>query len=435
MKKIRTAVFCLGVVAATVSSLIMSGISVSARSNEEYPVSPALCVIAEDSGMAMAGLVGSAVDFEREDFARALNVSEVGSITITQAPAVSDGELRVGSMVVTSGQSISAPNLSLLSYTPSREGVSMATFRFSPEGCGYDIPCSVYLLDKANYAPTLSDVPENYLDVSTHRNITLYGTLPCYDADGDTTMIEIVSYPEEGLLELTDKYTGEYKYTPASGYSGKDSFVYVARDMYGNYSASKTVSLTVSKPTVSVKYGDLDDSPYYNAALTMAEAGIMSGSQVGSQMYFYPDATVSRGDFLIMAMHSIGIKDVADVSVTQFADDEDIPMHMKGYVSVAYDLGYIKGVETDRGRCFEANRSITRAEAAVMLKNMLSVSTPTYIPTFNDASDIPAWASPAVYSLNHIGVMRAYDGNISSTAELCRGDAAQILANVIDYVN
>lgn len=435
MKKSKIALYSVGLTAAIVTSMITAGMCVSAEKADSAPVSPALAVIAEDSGMAMAGLIGNTVEFEKEDFARALNLSEVGDITVTQAPAVSEGELRVGNVVVSSGQTVSAANLSLLSYTASGSQSTRATFRFSHGDSGYDIPCEIYLLDKVNYAPTLSDVPENYLDVSTHRNITLYGTLPCYDSDGDTTMIEIVSYPEEGLLNLTDKYTGEYTYTPASNYSGKDSFVYVARDIYGNYSAARTVSLTVSKPTVSVRFDDLEDSRYYNAALTMAEAGIMSGTQVGSDVYFYPDGEVSRGEFLVMAMHAVGLDDVTDASATVFADDADIPQQMKSYIATAYELGYVKGVQTEKGLCFEAGRSITRAEAAVMLGNMLDVATPTSIPTFKDGADIPAWASPAMYSLNSIGVMSASNGNIEPLSALTRGDAAQMLANLMNYVD
>ena len=434
MKKSKIALCSVGLAAAMVTSVISLGITALAKDTESAPVSPALAVIAEDNGMAMAGLIGNTVEFDGEDFARALNLSRVGDITITQAPAVSEGELRVGNVVVSSGQTVSAANLSLLSYTASSEQSTRATFRFSHGEGGYDVPCEIYLLDKVNYAPTLSDVPQSYIDVSTHRNITLYGTLPCYDSDGDETIIEIVSYPEKGLLELTDKRAGEYKYTPTANYSGKDSFVYVARDIYGNYSASRTVSLTVTKPTVSVRYDDMENSRYYNAALTMAEAGIMSGTQVGSDVYFYPDGEVSRGEFLVMAMHAVGFDEVNEVSTTVFADDVDIPDYIKDYVAAAYELGYINGVRNEKGLCFEAGRSITRAEAAVMLGNMLDVSTPTSIPTFNDGAEIPAWASPAVYSLNSIGVMSASGGNISPLSSLTRGDAAQMLANVMNYM-
>ena len=435
MKRKTHVLYSLGVSAAIITAVATGSLVSAANESETSLVSPALCVIAEDNGMAMAGLIGSSISFEKEDFSRALNVSDFDSIVITQAPAVSEGELRIGDTVVNSEQKISTSSIDRMTYTASSNQATRASFRFRPEGAAYDIPCELYLLTCTNYAPTLNEVPDNFLEVSTHKNITLYGTLPCYDPDGDETRIEIVSYPSEGFLELIDKRTGEYKYTPSSGYSGKDSFVYVARDIYGNYSAAKTVSLTVSKPTVSVRFDDMQDSPQYNAALTMAEAGIMGGTQVGSDVYFYPNETVSRGEFVVMTLHAIGMREVTDVSSTGFADDSEIPEYMKDYIATAAKLGYIKGVQTERGMCFEANRSITRAEAAVMLGNILDVSTPTVLPTFKDSSDIPAWAAPSVYSLNSIGVMNTTGGNISPLSVLTRGEAAQILSEVINYLD
>ena len=432
--KISRMAYGWGLTVTLISSLVFGGLTVMAK-EQEAPVSPALCVMAEDSGMAMAGLIGNSICFEADDFARALNVSKIDSIEITEAPAVSAGELRIGNTVVNSGLTVSAASLDLMTYTASSNESTRASFRFRPEGAGYDIPCELYLLSKVNSAPTLDEVPEHCLDVSTHKGITLYGSLPCHDPEGDETVIEIVSYPESGSLILTDKRSGEYTYTPAAGYSGKDSFVYVARDLYGNYSASARVSLTVTKPTVNVTFDDMNNSAAYNAALTMAEEGIMSGTQVGASTYFYPDKEVSRGEFLIMTMHALGMEEVTQVSSTPFADDGSIPDYMKGYVSAAYELGYIKGVETESGLCFEANRAITRAEAAVMLGNILDVSTPTVLPTFADSDDIPAWAAPSVYAMNSIGVMATEKGMVTPLDPLTRGDAAMALCGLMRYTD
>ncbi len=435
MKKGKNVLYSIGISAVILTAVATGSFASSAKQTECPTVSPALCVIAEDNSMAMAGLIGNSICFEMSDFARTLNLSTVGDIEITQAPPISAGELRVGSTVINSGQTVKAENLSLLSYTAKNNQSTRAVFRFRPEGCGYDIPCELYLLSQMNHAPTLEQVPDNCLEVSTHRNITLYGTLPCIDPDGDETTIEIISYPQEGILRLTDKHTGEYTYTPTNGYSGKDSFVYVARDIYGNYSASKTVSLSVVKPTVSVRYDDMDNSSAYNAALTMAETGIMSGTQVGSNIYFYPEGSVSRGEFVVMVMHAIGMDDVTPSDKTVFSDDSAIPEYMRDYISAAYELGYIKGVPSTDGVAFEATRSITRAEAAVILGNILDISTPTSIPVFKDSADIPTWATTSVYSLSSVGVMNSTGGNINASAELTRGDAAQILTNLISYID
>jgi hypothetical protein len=435
MTKTRTKFFYLTAICLTlISATVFGALTVSASKDGSEPLSTALAVIAEDSGMAMAGLIGNEIKFEAEDFARALNVSKISAIEITDVPDVSAGELRVGSTVINSGARISASSLEKMTYTASSRESTRATFRFRPEGAGYDLPCELYLLSEMNYAPTLQDVPETYLQVSTHKGITLFGTLPCYDPDGDETVIEIVSYPESGSLILTDKRTGDYTYTPTKNYSGKDSFTYVARDKYGNYSAAQKVSLTVTKPTLSVSFDDMNNSPAYNAALTMVEEGIMSGVKVGAGNYFYPDGKVTRGEFLVMAMHAAGIEDVSSSLSTPFNDDANIPEHMRGYVAMAYRLGYIKGIPEESGACFYAERPITRAEAAVMLGNILDVSTPDVLPTFADSDDIPTWAATSVYGLGAIGVMNVNQGSVTPLQTLTRADAAQMLCGAMRYM-
>ena len=434
MKTKKHVLYSLGLIGVAIAIVMAVGLGDGgAVEQSSAVVSPALSVIAQDNGMALAGLVGNSISIDARDFARALNLSSVSSITVTEAPPVSDGELRVGTTVVNSGQTISAASLSLMSYTASGSSTK-TTFRFRVNNSAYDIPCELFLLNELNYAPTLDSVPEAYLEVSTHRNITYFGSLPCHDPDGDQTVIEIVSYPRAGLLELTDRESGEYTYSPEAGYSGRDSFTYVARDKYGNYSASATVTLTVKRPTSTVSLVDMSRSPYHNAALSMIEEGIMSGTQVGTATYFYPDVQVSRGEFVVMAMHALGINEARPVSSTLFADDGDIPTEMKPYIAAAYELGYINGRTTDKGLCFEASKSITRAEAAVIIGNMTDIALPTVLPTFKDGADVPAWAAPSLYSLSSAGILFSDGGRVDALANVTRADAAYMLSQLISYL-
>ena len=426
----RTTLFSFGLALALFLSPL--ALEVAAAEEPDALVSPALCVLAEQNAMAMAGLRGNPLKMDGEDFARAMNLSKVSSLTITQTPPVTDGELRVGSTVVNNGQTIRDGNLSLLTYVAGSSDIRTSSFRFQVNGSPVEMTCKLYLLDQVNQSPTLDLVPETFLSVSTHRNVTLYGTLPCHDPEGDETIVEIVSYPETGILTLTDRKTGAYTFTPDENTSGKDSFIYVARDIYGNYSAAATVSLKITKPSTSVVYADMANSPAYNAALTMTEEGIMGGTQVGAATYFYPDQTVSRGEFLVMAMNAVGMTEMKPVSRTVFADDGEIHGEMKNYVAAAYELGYVKGEVDANGRlCFAPNRAITRAEAAVILGNLLDPATPTVKPVFSDSSQIPAWAEASVNALTFMGIMNTTDGNISPLASLTRADAAQILTNVL----
>ena len=425
---------CSLIFALTLSTMTLSTLSPDVIAAEnEGPLSPALYILAEDTDMAMATLKGNPISFTDKDFCRAMNLSKIDSITITKAPHMTDGELRVGNRVVSSGQTLSRSEISELTYTPAGSDINSSSFRFSVNGSAVDMVCRLYHLEKYNESPTLGNAESSYTNVSTHKDVTYYGTLPCYDPEGDETVIEIVSYPESGALILTNKHTGEYVYTPTNGYSGKDEFKYVARDKYGNYSAAGSVTMTVSKPKISTVFADMTEHSGYNAALTMAEEGIMSGTQVGQVTYFYPDRTVSREEFVVMAMNSLGMRDLAQVEKTVFSDDKEISADARNYIGAAYELGFIKGEMTESGAlCFDPDRPITKAEAACILSRMIDAPTPTSKPVFSDAESIPSWAAASIYSMNYMGIMRTSDGNISPLSELTRADTATILTSLIN---
>jgi len=427
MKKNLLFSFCFLFLFLTVAS---SASLLASANAAETPVSPGLQVIAEQNSMAMSALKGSAIRFSAKDFARAMNLSDVRSVTITALPPLTDGELTVGTTVLSAGQTLSASSLELMSYT-AKSDVTTSSFRFRVGESGYEMCCKLYLLDQVNAAPTLSAAPETATTVSTHRNMTLYGTLHAYDPEGDALTIEIVSYPRQGLLHLTNAHTGTYTYTPGENYTGKDSFTYVARDMYGNYSASCSVSLNVKKPTSSAVYVDMLSSPDYNAALSMTEVGIMNGTQIGDELYFFPDQTVSRIEFLTMAMRASGILEVSDTAKTVFADDADIPSYAKGYVATAYELGYIKGIYQENSLCLCPNEPITRADAALIVSRILNPAVPTYAPVLSDAHQIPEYASAAVHTLCAIGVLDTDANSVNPTASLTRADAADMLCSMM----
>ncbi|MBQ8310783.1 MAG: S-layer homology domain-containing protein [Clostridia bacterium] len=390
-------------------------------------------VLAAETDMAISVLRGNEAVFSAEVFARSLNLSHVDYITVHTLPDDTDGELLLGSTRVAAGQRIASSNLSYLTFAAASEAVSRASFTFSANGSEAVMDCNVYLLDVENYTPTLAAVPELARRVFTYRDTAAYGTLTAYDPDGDEMVFEIVSYPQNGALTLTDAHAGTYVYAPSAGYTGTDSFSYVARDIYGNYSACASVELRVDVAGTSVTYADMEDSRSHTAARALTEAGIMSGTQVGNQHYFYPDRTVTRAEFLVMAMNVAGITDVPTCEATAFADDASIPQSMKGYVAAAYTLGYISGTNVQGDLCFLPDEEITRAQAAVMLESILDVSDARVISVFADHSEIPVWASDALYSLHAVGILRDTEGCISATQKLTRAETADMLFAVSEY--
>ena len=397
-------------------------------------VSQGLNVIANQSDMAKSVMSSEKIVFSADDFERSLNLARISSITIVSLPNVSDGCLCIGDVLVNEGQTISRENLDLLNYRAGNGDVNESQFKFKVNGSEYLMTCSIYFLERPNSAPTLAMEDERIFNVSTHQSVRIYGRIGAYDPDGDDVRYEIVSYAKNGTIDL-DMTTGEYTYTPTGAYFGEDSFMYVAVDKYGNYSSAKNVNLTVEKRTTDVVYCDMDDHPSHHAALTMTEKGIMSGTSIGDATYFMPDKSVSRMDFLVMLMHAIGVSKTDVVLDTGFDDDGEIPASMKGYVYAARQMGIISGAVDEQGNYyFHPNRNITRAEAALIIKNVVNGKLPTVKPTFADRDSIPTWAHDAVYALNDLGILVGINGEFAPDANMTRAQAAQTFYALLDHI-
>ncbi len=411
--------------------------------DEVAPISTGLQIIAARSSMAVSGLSGNEIAFSPEDFERALNVRKLDYITVTKVPDAAVGTLYLGSEGVSVGKTVSRENLHKLSYAGAAEGISENTFSFTT-GRGYEIECSVYMLKSQNYCPTAGNEGELYLDVSTHRNVSIYGTLSGNDPDGDEITFEVVSYPSKGSIIMTDARNGEYRYTPSADYTGKDSFKYVVKDKYGNYSAASTVSLDINKTKLDSVLTDMGGHKAHSSAITMVENGIMTAKESDGKLTFAPTEGISREDFLVMVMKAAGLKYTdaqkanggnAQLS-TGFEDDKDISASAKGYICLAKQKGFIKG----EGGYFYPKREITAAEAAVMIDNVIGAS--SYVvnanaseTVFADHVDIPVWAESSIRNLNSIGVMADANGYIYPEKTLDRATGAMMLEAVMKLVD
>lgn len=411
---------------------IMSGTGTA--DGEAAIVSGGLDIIAARSTMAKSSAVGKEIAFAPEDFERALNVSRVDYITLTEMPDPALGTLCLGSTPLAVGQTVSRENLHKLSYVSKGEGISSSSFTFTT-GKGYEIECSVYLLDKENYCPTATG-GRLFESVSTYRNVSVWGTLGGYDAEGDPIIFEVVSYPKHGSVIFTDAESGEFCYTPGEDYVGKDSFRYVVYDKYGNYSAAKEVDIEVARVfNLDGVLTDMGGNPAHAAAITMLEEGIMNAEKKDGKLVFAPNETLSREEFLVMAMKAAGVK-ITESSTSGFADDSDISAMAKSYVYTAKEKGYVKGKLVDGKYYFDPEESITSAEAAVIVNNIIDgskyVGSDAITTVFADHLDIPAWAEDAILTLNYVGIWKTTNGYVYPDSEMTRADAALVLASVLN---
>ena len=395
-------------------------------------ISPAIDVIANDYSMVKASFVSNGeLVFDVGDFDDALGVN-VSSITITSLPAEEAGRLMLDNLYVVENQVVLREDFSMLRFVGTSNDSADAVFKFKPNENEYELECSIKLLESVNLSPVASNGAA--VSAWTNMNISCFGALSGYDPEGDTLRYEVVSYPEKGLLMLTNAETGDYKYTPYEDARGTDAFSYRVRDSHGNYSEVCTVKMKIEKLKTSLVFADFEDERCLNAAITVCENDLMTYSiSTGGSYNFRPNEEVTREEFIVLVMKAMGAKDAPTVEKTRFADDNDITPEYKGYLESAFSLGIIKGVNESDGVHINPKNSITTAEAAKIIHKIIGAKIQTSMTVFADSDQIPEDAMEALTSLTDIGILEKTNGKISPNSPLTRAQTAQILMSLLEY--
>ena len=429
-KLLRTLILTLALSLLTASTAA----AVETATGTITPISTGISNISSQINMVKSGLVYGHIPFVSADFDRALGLNKVKSITVTSLPEIYEGTLMLGSINVSEGQIISRANMNLLKFVPAQGGEYDSSFTFNA-GSSHDTQCVLRMISAAHFAPTVT--LGSAVSVWTQRDISSFGVMTATDPEDDKLTFEITNSPKKGMITVIDAHHGDFKYTPYADCTGSDRFTYVARDEYGNYSEEATVTVKIVKPEADIVFTDMDkDNDWaYNAALVMTARGIMPASQFNGEYTFSPSATVTRSEFLVMVMTALGADSIPTVAQTPFADDGEISAESKGYAASALRLGIIKGDVTQSGTFFHPNAPITRAEAAVILNNIIGAAVPTSAPAFADMTDIPVWAQNSLYALNDLGILKGTGSNtISPKSTLTKAQTAQIIFKMLEIV-
>ncbi|MBR5144382.1 MAG: S-layer homology domain-containing protein, partial [Clostridia bacterium] len=191
-----------------------------------------------------------------------------------------------------------------------------------------------------------------------------------------------------------------------------------------------TVSINVDDRMCDTVYRDMEDREEYNAAVAMTATGIMSGTQLGDDMYFNPDQTVSRAEFVTLAMKCAGVQADSTLTTTYFDDDNEISISLKSYIATAQRTGLVVGDFKGGKLLFSPNEEITRYEAAKILASVIGASNEGEESVFAGDSDIPIWARSGVYAMCSLGIFDTED-TASLTEKITRADVAEYLYRIL----
>lgn len=383
-------------------------------------------------------LVGDTVTFSDQDFSvQNGDGIKLTSITITALPDPGAGTLTLGGQPLAADSVVEASALAGLRFQSlSQPSVTTTTFSFLPafdDGAQAQQPTTVtlYLLTAANEAPIARN-----MDLSTYKNVAITGYFDAVDNEGDTLTFQLMDTPARGAVTLAEDGSAKFVYTPYENKTGKDSFTYVAIDSAGNTSSEAKVTIQINKPDTKVTYADMEGDPAHKASIRLAEEGIFVGSYLNGEYFFDPDRPVTRAEFLTMAMATVGMVPLEDVTTTGFTDDAAIPTWAKGAISAAVMAGVIQGSRDDSGApVFDASENITQGEATVMLDQLLNLSD-VPLEVFSAQGSDAHWAGQAAANLAASGVIRVEETNsVALSTGLDRAQATMLLDGALDVLS
>ena len=411
----------LSLIVAMIGSL--SGITAGAFLGTGY------ALVASEVKVIKTGLVGQKLTFSDADFKQAYAITDFDTVRIDSIPASSEGTLMLAGRRVKEGQAVKRRNVAAMIFVPASSDVREVSFTYTISYKGVNTPgtCEIKFIDKVNYAPKAPEERESSLSIKTQSEISVYGRLEGTDPEGDRLEYIIAMYPKNGSLTLTDKDAGTYKYTPSGSFTGYDSFTYVLRDEYGNYSKPCEVGIHIVERMSNEVYADMTDRSEYNAALAMSALGVMSGRTLGDGRYFMPDETVSRAEFVAMAMKASGMRADSSLSRTFFDDNTDIPTALVSYVATAQRLGIVKGDFTEAGLVFEPNRGITKNEAAKIISAILGLQNSEEDNVYFDNATVSVSDRSSVIAMFTLGIFDGDPESYSGGDIVTRAEAAEYL--------
>lgn len=349
--------------------------------------------------------------FSAEDFS---GEEPLVGICITDLPDADTGTVMLGTRVLRPGDILTAEQMAKMTFSPLRtEQDQEAVVTYLPiyeNRVDTETTTVISIRGKTDQAPVAEDCA-----VETYKNLPNQGTLKVSDPEGKNLTYSVMRQPKRGTVEV--RSDGTFLYTPKKNKVGVDSFTFTATDPAGNVSREATVTVSILKPGDSAQYTDTVGSSCRFEAEWMKNTGLFVGEQIGGSQCFREEKSVSKGDFLVMMVKTLGIPVDEKATYTGYADQ--VPAWLQPYLAAAMRSGLTANLPVSETGALGVNDPITGSEAAVMLQNAMDLSISASAKPVD--KEIPDWAMAAVIAMNDNGIP------VNGLAQLTRGEVAVIL--------
>lgn len=263
------------------------------------------------------------------------------------------------------------------------------------------------------------------------KNKMLEASFESNIASGESVSYAVTVQPSHGTIVQSGDSGKSYIYTPEEDFTGTDSFSFrlESGDKYSNVA---TVTVTISEDTTNVIpffYIDMQNHWANYSASHLAARGLIIGEEIGNRFYYCPEKAMTRGDFMLflLAITENNLDAEVDVEDSLFADKDMLADWLLEAAKVAYSKGIIKGSSQNGKIYLNLDKNITRAEAAVMISNVLDDKSSTENITYKDVANIPTWALQSVKNLSAYQIIQGDSaGTFRPNDILTRSEGAEL---------
>ncbi len=324
------------------------------------PLSHGLDIIRAKSSHTVSVHESKAYTFSKEDFLQAVG-GNFDEIVIKQI--ADSGVLKFGVDEICAGAVILKSELSALRFIPDGTKDAVFTFNTHSKSSGSDYTM-ILCCEKGDVPEAAGAEYETYKAVAVIQDLS--------EINDPSLSYHVVTTCKNGKLSM--EKDGRFVYTPSANFIGRDSFEYCVKNECGQVSSPEKVEIRVRRPWRNLVFSDMIGRENHAEAIKLCETGCekITVNSDGKPVFF-PDAPLSRAEFVYWAMTSSGVEfsesesDIEEV----FADKDSVSPEYAACISSAVKLGYIKGRNCNGTSLIEADSQITLGEAVTVASRIL----------------------------------------------------------------
>lgn len=276
-------------------------------------------------------------------------------------------------------------------------------------------------VQSASYKNNISGIIDEFEDVISVDNFTAYGSLNLTQLDSVNSAV--ISATDEQLSSITafnamldTAIDAAPTGTPnppgrTPSYTGGGMVI-----------VEKPIPVVEDEKPATEAFSDISGYGWAeNAILSLHKKGIINGKADGE---FCPGDNVTREEIVKMICDAFGIVENNNVSIFKDAKGK----WFEGYVNAAYEKNIISGIDAEN---FGAGKAATREDIVVILARTVGEVGEGEL-TFGDSAQVSNYAQNAIFALSGKGVISGYpDGSFKPKNSMTRAEAAVVIYNLL----